>query len=180
MKQPPDPIPEIIPIKGVSIRYTVPQDGEWLHRWLMDPSVREAFPMLGSQEVDDAVRRWISFSRSRASLTVEMDGRPVGIATLYVQLYKRLVHQSEFGLIVDENYRNKGIGSYLLASLMKLAKLHFHIELLHLQVYQGNLAMRLYEKFGFREFGRQTHWIKEVEDTEEQKYVGRVFMERFL
>ena len=169
-------IPEVLPISGLTIRYTVPQDAEWLKRWLLDPSVKNAFPMINEAEVDDAVRRWISFSRIRASLTVEMDGRPVGISSLYIQAYKRLVHQTEFGIIVDADYHRRGIGSFLLSSIMKLAKNHFHVELIHLQVYQGNSAVFLYEKFGFREFGRQTHWIKEGEG----QYVGRVFMERFI
>jgi putative acetyltransferase len=170
-----DPIPDVRSIPGLSIRYTVPQDGEWLKKWLLNPSVAEAFPMVGESEVDDAVRRWISFSRVRSSLTVEMDGRPVGMATLYVQPYKRIMHQTEFGLIVDEQYRGKGIGSFLLSSAMRLAKKHFHIELLHLQVYEGNPAVRLYERFGFKQFGMQTHWLKDKD-----RYVGRAFMERFL
>jgi putative acetyltransferase len=71
--------------------------------------------------------------------------------------------------------RNKGIGSFLMRSMMRLAKEQFHLEPIHLQVYAENPAMRLYKRFGFREFGRQTHWIKE-----EDRYVGRIFMERFL
>ena len=30
-------IPEVKPISGLTIRYTVPQDAEWLKRWLLDP-----------------------------------------------------------------------------------------------------------------------------------------------
>ena len=169
-------IPETQTIPGLTIRYTVPQDAEWLKRWLLDPSVKNAFPMINENEVDDAVRRWISFSRIRASLTVEMDGQPVGISTLYIQAYKRLVHQTEFGIIIDPGYRQRGIGSFLLSSIMKLAKQHFHVELIHLQVYQDNPAVFLYKKFGFKEFGCQTHWIKEGEN----RYVARIFMERFI
>jgi putative acetyltransferase len=142
------PILDVLPIPGLTIRYTVPQDAEWLKAWLSDPGVKDAFPMASETEVDDAVRRWISFSRIRASLTVELDGRPVGLATLYIQTYRRLAHQTE--------YRNRGIGSFLLSSIMKLAKQHFHIELIHLQVYQDNRAIDLYKKFGFVEFGCQT------------------------
>jgi RimJ/RimL family protein N-acetyltransferase len=176
MKKPEAPeIPDIPVPAGVKIRYTVPQDGEALKRWLSDPSVRDAFPMDGEAEIDDAVRRWVSFSRVRSSLTIEADGKPIGLGTLYVQTYKRLLHQTEFGIILDGDYRAQGNGSYLLSSLMKFAKRQFKIELLHLQVYEKNPAIRFYERFGFREFGRQTHWIKD-----ENKYVGRIFMERFL
>lgn len=169
-------IPDIQPVAGLSIRYTVPQDAEWLKKWLLDPSVRQSFPMITESEIDDAVRRWISFSRIRASLTVEKDGRPAGLASLYIQGYKRLLHQTEFGIIVDQDYRGQGIGAFLLSSIMKLAKHHFHIELIHLQVYQDNPAIVLYTRFGFKEFGRQTGWIKEADGT----HVGRIFMERYI
>ena len=44
---------------------------------------------------------------------------------------------------------------------MHLAKDQFRIELLHLQVYSENPAIHLYERMGFKEFGRQIAWIKE-------------------
>lgn len=162
-------------IPGLTVRYTQPQDAEHLKAWLLDPEISTWFPMANEAEVEDAVRRWISFSRVKSSLTAELDGVPCGIVTLYVQAYKKLLHQSEFGIIVATGMRNKGIGSFLLRSLMRIAKEQFKLELLHLQVYAENPAIRLYKRFGFREFGRQTHWIKE-----EDRYVGRIFMERFL
>jgi len=174
MKKAP-PIPEIAPPKGLTIRYTTPQDAEFLYKWLSGPEVRDAFPMDTGLEIEDAVRRWISFSRIRASLTVEMNGQPVGIGTLCLQNYKRILHQTEFSIIICKEQRGSGVGSYLLSSLLKLAKRQFKIELIHLQVYQDNPAIRFYERFGFVEFGRQTHWLKD-----DGKYLGRVFMERFI
>lgn len=163
------------PPAGLTIRYTVPQDLEYLKAWLSDPEVTDWFPMCNEVEIDDAARRWISFCRVKSSLTAELQGKPVGIVTLYLQIYKKLMHQSEFGVIVAPGVRNMGIGTFLLNSVMKLAKQQFNIELLHLQVYAENPAIRLYKRFGFKEFGCQTHWIKS-----EKRYVGRIFMERFL
>jgi len=163
------------PIEGLTVRYTTKDDGKHLSEWLKDPSISSWFPMTGNEEIEDATVRWISFSQVKASLTVEYEGVPCGIATLYLQGYKKLLHQAEFGVIVAPGYRNKGIGTFLIKSLMRLAKERFRIELLHLQVYAENPAIGLYKRLGFREFGRQTHWIKE--DT---RYVGRIFMERFL
>ena len=100
-----------------------------------------------------------------------------GLTTLYLQPYRKLAHQCEFGIIVGEGYRNKGVGNELIKNLINLAKNFFlHIELLHLQVYDGNPATRLYERWGFKEFGRQSHWIKEAPND----YRARVFMERFI
>lgn len=166
---------EVTPPFGLDIRYTEPGDAKYLREWLIDPSISKWFPMADQMEIDDAVMRWISFHRYKCSLTVLKEGIPCGLATLYLQPYRKLSHQCEFGIIVGQGYRNRGIGSYLMSSLMHLAKEKFKIELLHLQVYAENPALNLYKRFGFKEFGRQEAWIKE-----EDRYVGRIFMERFL
>lgn len=160
---------------GVQVRFTQPDDGKYLKSWLSDPSVENWFPMADTVEVDDAVVRWIAFHRYKCSLTVVKDGVPCGIATLYLQPYRKLAHQCEFGIIVGHDYRNQGIGSYLMSSIMHLAKHNFKIELLHLQVYAENPAIHLYKRFGFKEFGRQEGWIKDGD-----RFVGRIFMERYL
>lgn len=168
------------PVPGLEIRYTTLEDGQHLKDWLSDPSVQKWFPMSDSVEIEDAVARWISFARYSCSVTATLNGVPCGLATLYLQPYRKLAHQCEFGIIVGPGFRNKGIGSQLLNSLMHLAKGKFKIELLHLQVYAENPAIRLYSRFGFEEFGRQTHWIKDHKPTGEVEFVGRVFMQRFL
>ncbi len=162
-------------IPGLEIRYTEPGDAKYLKQWLLEPGVLRWFPMLDDLEIEDAVNRWVGFYRFKCSLTAVFEGVPCGIATLYLQPYRKLAHQCEFGIIVGGGQRNRGIGSQLLNHLMHLAKTSFGIELLHLQVYADNPAIHLYSRFGFREFGRQTHWIKD-----DGAFVGRIFMERFL
>lgn len=159
----------------IEIRYTEPGDAIYLKEWLLDKSASRWFPMCDEAEVNDAVNRWVGFYRYKCSLTAVCKGIPCGIATLYLQPYRKLAHQCEFGIIIGTNYRNRGVGTELLNNLMFLAKETFHIKLLHLQVCATNPAIRLYERFGFKEFGRQNQWIQE-----EDGYVGRVFMERFL
>lgn len=161
---------------NIEIRYTEAGDALHLKRWLLDPTVQRWFPMVDEVEIDDAVNRWIGFSRYRCSLTAVHEGKPVGMVTLYLQPYRKLAHQAEFGIIVAPECRGKLIGSELLNNAIHLAKTNFKIELLHLQVYQDNPAISLYTRFGFKEFGRQTRWIKEVNG----EYTGRVFMERYI
>ena len=167
---------EIFEIPGVDIRYTEMSDGKYLKEWLQDPNVNRWFPMADEVEIDDAVARWIGFARWRCSLSAMREGKPIGLATLYLQPYKKLAHQCEFGIIVADQERGKGVGTLLLRSLMSLAKDTFKIELLHLQVYSENPAISLYARLGFTEFGRQDQWIKELNGT----YTGRIFMERKL
>lgn len=163
-------------LSGLEFRYTELSDARYLKDWLIDPSVKRWFPMADEVEIDDAVNRWIGFSRYKCSLTALEDGVPCGIATLYLQPYKKLAHQCEFGIIVGPDHRARGIGGKLLTNLSHLAKERFGIELLHLQVYAENPAIRLYERLGFKEFGRQNEWIKEDDGT----YTGRIFMEKNL
>lgn len=160
----------------LEIRYTDLSEGRFLKEWLTEPSVGRWFPVADTVEIDDAVHRWIGFSRYKCSLTAFKDGHPCGLATLYLQPYRKLAHQCEFGIIVGHGYRGQGIGTELLKNLIHLAKDQFRIELLHLQVYQDNPAIHLYSRLGFTEFGRQEKWIKESDGT----YTGRVFMEKSL
>jgi len=160
----------------LEIRYTEAEDAKYLKEWLNESEILRWFPMADDVEIEDAINRWIAFSRYKCSLTAVKDGVPCGLATLYLQPYKKLAHQCEFGIIVGKGYRNQGIGSELIKNIEHLAKDHFRIELLHLQVYAENPAIHLYERLGFKEFGRQTDWIKEDENT----YVGRIFMEKTL
>ena len=161
---------------GLDIRYTYVTDTPYLRQWLEIPDVQKWFPVSEEREIEDAIQCWIGFSRYKCSLTAVKDGVPCGVATLYLQPYRKLAHQCEFGIIVGTGYRGQGIGTELLKNLMHLAKDKFLIELLHLQVYSENPAIHLYTRMGFKEFGRQTHWIKEIDGT----YTGRLFMEKNL
>ena len=158
------------------IRFTEIADGKFLKEWLEDDGVNRWFPMYDAPEIEDAVQRWVGFSRYRCSLTAVIDGVPKGIATLYLQPYRKLAHQCEFGIIVAPDSRNQGVGNFLLEQLEKLAKETFKIELIHLQVYQDNPAKHLYERRGYKTFGNQSRWIKEINGT----YTGRTFMEKSL
>ncbi|MBT3393672.1 MAG: GNAT family N-acetyltransferase [Waddliaceae bacterium] len=164
-------------IEGLEIRYTVMEDAEYLKEWLCEPGMLRWFPMVLEREVDDSVHRWVSFSNWKCALTVVLDGKPCGLGALYLMPYKKIAHQCEWGLILSTEYQSKGIGTALTKALEKLAKEKFKIELLHLQVYEGNTKGRaFFTKMGYKEFGRQTHWIKEGKDV----YRGRIFMEKFI
>src|SRR6185295_15285826 len=146
---------------SLTIRLAVDSDQKYLVDWLLQPGVLEWFPLADLREVEDAARIWVGYNKYGAVLTALWDSVPCGIANLYLQPYKKLAHQCLFAVIVDEKFRGKGIGTKLLRELMALAKERFHIELLHLEVYAGNPAIRLYERFGFEVYGKQRHFVKE-------------------
>lgn len=159
----------------IVIRPSVEADGAILSKWIEKPDVLRWFPMCDQREIDDSVRIWLGYIRLGASFTAEYDGKPAGMAVLYLQPYKRFEHHALFAIIVDENYRNKGIGKALVQHFEKEARDKFKIELLHLEVYDGNPAIRLYERLGFKEYGRHPRFIKE-----DGKYVAKILMQKDL
>lgn len=156
----------------ISIRFTEPEDAEPLKRWLLQPNVLSYFPMNDVREVDDAVRLWINYCQIKAGITALWDGVPCGAAILNVQPFKKFSHQCLISLVVDENYRGRGVGTQMIRELKKLAVEKFQMEILHLEVYANNPAINLYKREGFIEYGCQEHFIKE-----NGKYIGKIYME---
>ena len=56
-----------------------------------------------------------------------------------------------------------------------LPKNNFDIELLHLEVYEGNPAIHLYQRLGFVQYGYQRHFIKQ-----NGQYLGKIMMQKAL
>lgn len=160
---------------NIVIRYTEMDDAPFLKEWLQEPGVLRWFPMQDPLELEDAVKHWISFSRYRCSITATADGVPCGISTLYLMPYRKVAHQCLFSIIVAKEFRSKGVGTLLLNNLLNMAKEQFKLEYLYLEVYEGNPAINLYRKFGFKEVGVQPHFIKD-----EGQYLGKIIMERSL
>jgi len=159
----------------ISIRPGIQEDMKYLIEWLQQPGVLQWFPLADLREIEDAARIWISNIKFNSVLTALWDGEPCGIATLYIQTFKKLAHQSLFAIIVDEKFRGKGVGKHLLTDLEQLAKEQFQIELLHLEVYEGNPAIHLYQRLGFLQYGYQRHFIKQ-----NNQYLGKIMMQKAL
>jgi RimJ/RimL family protein N-acetyltransferase len=172
MDTPQESLPEI---PNLALRYTIPEDAEALKEWLQEPGILRGFPMQDPLEVDDAVKHWIGFSKYKSSLTAAIEGKPVGIATLCLMPYRKLAHQCLISIIVSQESRGKGVGTILMNNLIHLAKDYFGIEVLYLEVYEGNRAISLYHRFGFRDIGFQKHFMKE-----NGEYIGKIVMERIL
>lgn len=159
----------------VDIRPAVLEDIPYLSAFLNDPTVLQWYPMTDAREVEDSVRIWTGYIRLQAALTLCLDETPIGMANLYISPFQKLAHQTLFSILINERYRGQGFGTLLMERLIKFAKEEHKIELLHLEVYDGNPAIGLYKKTGFIEYGRHPHFIKL-----ENGYVDKVLMQREL
>lgn len=159
----------------LEIRLAQESDQNYLIEWLLQPGVLHWFPLMDLREVEDAARIWMSYIKQGAILTALWNGVPCGIANLYLSPYKKLSHQSLFAIIVDEKLRGKGIGTRLLEELIALGFQKFGLELIHLEVYEGNPAIRLYQKLGFEQYGIERKFVKD-----QGKYLNKILMQKSL
>lgn len=73
---------------------------------------------------------------------------------------RRVCHRCGFAIALKEAYWNMGIGSAMMAYALTLAK-EMKYEQVELEVLDGNdRAKRLYERFGFRETGKNIRAVK--------------------
>ena len=77
------------------------------------------------------------------------------LANLHSEIKERLAHNCELGISVRKKYWHLGAASALLTELIAFAEANETLKTVHLDVYGNNeRAIRLYEKFGFRQAGR--------------------------
>lgn len=161
---------------GLEVRFSEEPDQEAWRSWLNERDVLRFYPMETDEEREESVERLQFFFKYKASLTAVLKGEVVGIAYINLHPYRKIAHHAIFTVIVGEKFQGRGIGRTLIEHLERLAKESFGIEMFHLEVYEGNPAVRLYRRMGYREFGFQTHWIREAPG----RYRGKIFMEKWL
>lgn len=157
---------------NVDIRYTFVTDGTYLRQWLYQPDILKWFPVSTEKEIEDAIQCWIGFCRYSCSLTATIDHVPCAIGTLFLMPYRKVAHQALFKVVVDPKWQKKGIGEALIRNLKHLAKNYFHLDLIAIEVFEGNPILSLLKKQGFQEIFRQENFAKAG-----SKSLARLYME---
>lgn len=160
-------------MEDLEIRYTTQKDMSYLEKWLKDPDNNKWFPFSTKKEIESGVKNWISFSKYRSSLTGAIDKKVCGIGTLFLMPYKKLAHHAMFYLIVDKDYRKKGIGSDMLKNLINLARNYFQLESIYTEVFEGCPMISILKRFNFEQFAYQERYIKE----NESQYLARILFD---
>ncbi len=102
--------------------------------------------------------------------------RLVSIAEIRGYGRKRTAHNSELAISVKKEYWNIGVGSAMMEELLQYAREHQTIQNISLGVKADNMnAIRLYEKFGFRQMGVHRDFFF-VND----KYYDELIMDLYL
>ena len=112
--------------------------------------------------------------REEFDLVAEVDGKAIALA----ELQRKKGYSSHVGGIaigIHRQYRNIGIGTRLMKSLISQAKT-MKLKILTLEVYSTNKrAIHVYEKLGFKETGRIPKGLFRNE-----KYIDQVIMVKEL
>ena len=137
------------------------------------PLTPEEFsPTLEEQE------EWISnyiYGKNDLLLIAEHKGQIIGNIDLTIHHRKMLNHTGYLGMGIHEDWQNQGIGTILLERLIEWSDIQPEIEILWLQVFGNNeKGIRIYQKNGFVEDGRQKEFIKNMNGV----YIDNVIMTR--
>ena len=160
----------------ITLRKTIEEDMTYVRQWLQQKDILEGFPMTNIREIDDSIRIWKLYIDKGSSITALYKKKPCGAAKLYVNDFEKIKHHALFVIVVDENMRNRGVGTLLIKNLFQLAKEKFNMEFLHLEVYENNAACHLYKRLGFKEYGCHPRFLKDKDGT----YYSKVLMQRKL
>ncbi len=131
-------------------------------------------------KTNEQQREWIEkvLKNDRDTMIVaEVDGKVVGWVVFISQERKRMSHTGSFGIMIDEQYRDRGIGRLLLQEMITWAEHNPLIEKVSLGVFSTNhRAIALYKSMGFVEKGRK---VKEFKFSKNE-YVDDVLMYKYI
>lgn len=128
---------------------------------------------------EDEIRQIKNHYNNKGSLYIvaESDKKVIGILEFENGRLKRTRHAGMFTIFILENYRDSGIGKFLLNKLIFWAEKNSEIEKITLNVFSSNIrAIHLYEKCGFLEEGRCPEDMKLSDGT----YIDSVLMYKFV
>ncbi|MEO1516895.1 MAG: GNAT family N-acetyltransferase [Bacteroidota bacterium] len=95
-------------------------------------------------------------------LVAEQEGRLIGNIDLTGSERGKMRHTGMIGMGIQERWRNQGLGSCLIQSVLDWAKDSSELEIVWLDVYDSNtLGCHLYQKMGFQVSGVIPGFFKE-------------------
>lgn len=110
-------------------------------------------------------------------LVAEDNGKIIGFLNASRSQRKRVSHNCMFGISIQKEYWNKGIGRKMIMKMLQWAESHPQIEKVLLEVFAHNeRAIHLYQSLGFIEEGRKKKHIKFDDGT----YVDEIIMSIFV
>ncbi|WP_019376650.1 GNAT family N-acetyltransferase [Virgibacillus halodenitrificans] len=173
----------MLPKEKIVIRTANTKDAPRILQIEREVVSEETFLITSLEEFDKTVDQqsdWIEnmiHNDRETMLVAEYSGQVVGWIVFMSQNRIRLSHTGSFGMMIEKNFRNMGIGKLLINGILDWAEVNPCIEKVSLGVFSTNKrAIALYKKMGFIEEGRKVREFK-ISDTE---YVDDVLMYKLV
>lgn len=114
---------------------------------------KDEYPMDVHSQIEDIKNTLVS---EIDTMILALDGdKIVGIGTINSSPKIKSRHCGELGIVVQQDYQGKGIGSQIIKQLIEWAKANKTTTRIQLDTRCDNeLAVKLYKSFGFKEEGR--------------------------
>lgn len=164
------------------LRKGEPADAEQILRHTKKVLAESSFLLTTPEEFTNNYEQQIEWINSHNEpghllLVAEKDGEIIGLLNFARKQRKRIAHLGYFGISIQADYCNLGIGRKMIEYLLGWAKQEPGIEKVCLEVFSHNTrAIHLYKKLGFIEEGRKKDFIKYEDGT----YVDEVLMYQFV
>lgn len=141
----------ILTVNGISIRPVQVEDLADLYEIASNPLVGRTTNRLPSMEFRETEAWFKNNGAGRYRFVAEWPTQKVvGLVTLNHNQRPRMMHSGGLGLFVHPDYWGKGVGSALMAGVVKFSDEWLDLRRLELEVFADNpAAIHLYEKFGF-------------------------------
>lgn len=150
--------------KGVSVTLRYPKEGDLvdLLNYINTLSKEKTFVSFqGEQQTLEEERKYLDEQLKRIgnAQTIQLlafsQDRLIGVAS--IDLSERVSkHVGNFGISVAKDFRGQGVGSLLIENILKGAKRYLpNLKIITLSVFANNpVATEMYQKFGFRQYGK--------------------------
>lgn len=163
----------------ILIRYPTKKDVHILRDYINALSKEQTFIMFQGEQISlkeetEYLNKQIEkIGKNKAvKLLVFNKNKLIGVSDIIMQ-DKASDHIGAFGITVVKEFRNQGIGKLLMKLVLEEAKKKIKdLRIISLGIFSGNkTASKMYEKFGFKEYGKLPKGLKYKD-----RYVDHIYL----
>lgn len=126
--------------------------------------------------IENMIKTFIEEKNSILLLATH-NNKLIGNVDLHGNQRRKLFHTGWIGMAIEESWRGKGVGTFLMEELINWSKGNEYVKVLWLQAYLNNKAgIGLYEKMGFIETGIQKGMYQEANG----ELIDSIMMTKYL
>ncbi|MDN3507588.1 MAG: GNAT family N-acetyltransferase, partial [Simkaniaceae bacterium] len=112
------------------------------------------------EEIDLMTRIWMGYSRYKCALTAVYDGKPCGMAILFLMPYKKVAHHCMAYVVVPPEFQKKGVGTALVKNIVHLGHSYFRQERIHFEIFGDSPLLKIMEKQKYNFICKQDNYIR--------------------